>query len=140
MSSNRKFRKVRKGKISGNATRGYKINFGDFAVKSLEPHRITARQIEAARRTLSRHFRRACKIWKRIVPTVPVSKKPQDVRMGKGKGSIEYYVAKVKPGTIIFEWKGVNKEKSIEAFKKVSAKLPVKLSLVTSSTFVDYSS
>ena len=97
-----KFRKMHKGRISGNAKGGFNLNFGSYGLKSLEPSRVTARQIEAARRAMTRHMKRAGRVWIRIFPDVPVSKKPTEVRMGKGKGSVEYWAAKVKPGRMMF--------------------------------------
>src|SRR2546421_2109611 len=103
-----KFRKAFKGRIRGAAKAGYELNYGQFGLKALEPERITARQIEAARRALTRHMRRAGRVWIRIFPDVPVSKKPTEVRMGKGKGAPEFWVARVKPGRILFEIDGVS--------------------------------
>ena len=110
-----KFRKMHKGRISGNAKGGFALNFGSYGLKSLEPSRVTARQIEAARRAMTRHMKRAGRVWIRIFPDVPVSKKPTEVRMGKGKGSVEFWAAKVKPGKIMFEIDGVAKNLAKEA-------------------------
>lgn len=121
-----KFKKAFKGRIHGKAKRGFEIAFGSFALKTLEPERINAKQIEAARKAINRHLKRTGKLWIRVFPDKPVSKKPTDVRMGKGKGSVEYYVCVVKPGRIIFELGSVTKEQALGAFSKAAAKLPVK--------------
>ena len=126
-----KFRKMHKGRISGNAKGGFALNFGSYGLKSLEPSRVTARQIEAARRAMTRHMKRAGRVWIRIFPDVPVSKKPTEVRMGKGKGSVEYWAAKVKPGRVTFAIDGVSIEVSREALSLASAKLPVKCKIVS---------
>src|SRR5580698_2168993 len=110
-----KFRKAFKGRIHGNAKGGFALNFGEFGLKALEPERVTARQIEAARRALTRHMKRAGRVWIRIFPDVPVSKKPIEVRMGKGKGAPELWVARVKPGRVIFEIDGVTVQTAKEA-------------------------
>ncbi len=120
-----KFRKAHKGRIHGMAKGGSDLSFGSFGLKATEPGRITARQIEAARRALTRHIKRAGKVWIRIFPDVPVSKKPTEVRMGKGKGSPEYWMCRVKPGRIMFELDGVPSELAKEAFELASAKLPI---------------
>lgn len=120
-----KFRKAHKGRIKGNAKGGFDLNFGAYGLKAVEPGRITARQIEAARRAMTRHIKRTGKVWIRIFPDVPVSKKPTEVRMGKGKGSPEYWVAKVKPGRIMFEMDGVPGPLAKEAFDRAAAKLPI---------------
>lgn len=125
-----KFRKAFKGRIHGNAKGGTELNFGSFGLKAVEPERITARQIESARRAISRHIRRVGKLWIRIFPDVPVSKKPADVRMGSGKGSPEYFVAKVKPGRVLFELDGVPQELAREAFGRAAAKLPIKTKFI----------
>lgn len=125
-----KFRKAHKGRIHGNAKGGTLLNFGSFGLKSLEPERITSRQIEAARRAIMRHIKRAGRLWIRIFPDVPVSKKPAEVRMGKGKGSPEYWVCRVKPGRIMFELSGVPEDLARSAFELASAKLPVKTKFV----------
>jgi len=120
-----KFRKAHKGRIHGNAKGGTQLNFGAYGLKATTPARITARQIEAARRAITRHLRRAGRVWIRIFPDVPVSTKPAEVRMGKGKGNPEYWVARVKPGRIMFEIDGVNSDLATEALKLASAKLPL---------------
>ena len=120
-----KFRKAHKGRIHGNAKGGTQLNFGAFGLKATSPARITARQIEAARRAITRHLRRSGRVWIRIFPDVPVSTKPAEVRMGKGKGNPEYWVARVKPGRIMFEIDGVNGDLATEALKLASAKLPI---------------
>ena len=120
-----KYRKRQKGRIHGMAKGGAMLNFGSYGLKAAAPARITARQIEAARRTITRRMRRAGKVWIRIFPDVPVSTKPAEVRMGKGKGSPEYWVAKVKPGRIMFELDGVPETVARDAFALASAKLPI---------------
>ena len=125
-----KFRKAHKGRIHGNAKGGTSLNFGAFGLKALQPERITARQIEAARRAITRHIKRQGRVWIRIFPDVPVSQKPTEVRMGKGKGSPEYYACRVKPGRIIFEIDGVSEEIAREALYKASAKLPIKTKFI----------
>ncbi|WP_259780394.1 50S ribosomal protein L16 [Aestuariispira ectoiniformans] len=126
-----KFRKAHKGRIHGNAKGGTSLNFGGFGLKALEPGRITARQIEAARRALTRHIKRQGKVWIRIFPDVPVSQKPAEVRMGKGKGTPEYWAARVKPGRIMFEMDGVQGETARRAFELAAAKLPIKCKVVS---------
>ena len=125
-----KFRKAHKGRIHGIETRATNLNFGDFGLKSLSPERITARQIEAARRAISRYMKRAGKIWIRVFPDVPVTQKPAEVRQGKGKGNLEYYVFRVKPGRIIFEIDGVSEEVARRAFELGAAKLPINTKFV----------
>lgn len=120
-----KFRKAHKGRIHGVATKGTSLNFGEFGLKALDPERITARQIEAARRAITRHMKRAGRVWIRIFPDVPVSKKPAEVRQGKGKGSVEYWVCRVKPGRILFEIDGVSEDIARRAFELGAAKLPI---------------
>ena len=120
-----KFRKQFKGRIHGTAKGGTNIDFGEFGLKATEPERVTARQIEAARRAITRHMKRAGRVWIRIFPDVPVSKKPTEVRMGKGKGSIEYWCARVHPGRIMFEIGGVPEDIAREALRLGAAKLPV---------------
>ena len=120
-----KFRKAHKGRIHGNAKGGTQLNFGAYGLKATTPARVTARQIEAARRAITRHLRRAGRVWIRIFPDVPVSTKPAEVRMGKGKGNPEYWVARVKPGRIMFEIDGVAPDLATEALKLASAKLPL---------------
>jgi len=126
-----KYRKAHKGRIHGNAKGGYELNFGEYGLKALQPERITARQIEAARRAISRHVKRAGRLWIRVFPDVPVSAKPAEVRMGKGKGSVEFWACRVKPGRIMFELDGVPAELAKEAFERASAKLPVKTKFVS---------
>ncbi|HEX2215099.1 MAG TPA: 50S ribosomal protein L16 [Xanthobacteraceae bacterium] len=121
-----KFRKAHKGRIHGNAKAGTQLNFGQFGLKALEPERVTARQIEAARRAMTRHMKRAGRVWIRVFPDVPVSKKPIEVRMGKGKGAPEYWVCRVAPGRILFELDGVSTELAKEALALAAAKLPIK--------------
>ena len=125
-----KFRKQHKGRIHGNAKGGTDLNFGTFDLKALEPERITARQIEAARRAMTRHMKRAGRVWIRIFPDVPVSSKPAEVRMGKGKGSPEYWACRVKPGRIMFEVDGVSEDIAREAMRLAAAKLPIKCRFV----------
>jgi large subunit ribosomal protein L16 len=126
-----KFRKAHKGRIHGTAKGGFELNFGSYGLKAVEPGRITARQIEAARRAITRHMKRVGKVWIRVFPDVPVSRKPAEVRMGSGKGSPEYWVARIHPGRIMFEIDGVQKNLAIEAFALASAKLPIKARVVT---------
>lgn len=125
-----KFRKAHKGRIHGVASSGAELSFGQFGLKALEPDRVTARQIEAARRALTRHMKRAGRVWIRIFPDLPVSSKPAEVRMGSGKGSPEYWVARVKPGRIMFEIDGVNQQTAREALTLAAAKLPIKTRFV----------
>ena len=125
-----KYRKAFKGSIKGVATRGCLVSFGNFGLKALEPERITARQIEAARRAITRHLRRVGKLYIRIYPDIPVTKKPADVRMGSGKGGLEYFIVRVKPGNILFELDGVPEDLAKRAFELASDKLPVKTSFV----------
>jgi len=126
-----KFRKAHKGRIHGVAKGGTALNFGSHGLKAQEPMRVTARQIEAARRAITRHMKRAGRVWIRIFPDVPVSKKPTEVRMGKGKGTPEYWVAKVKPGRVMFEIDGVPHDVAKEALELGAAKLPLKVRMVT---------
>ena len=121
-----KFRKAHKGRIHGIATSGTDLSFGQFGLKAMEPDRVTARQIEAARRALTRHMKRAGRVWIRVYPDVPVSKKPIEVRMGKGKGTPELWVVRVKPGRILFEVDGIPLAVAREALGLAAAKLPVK--------------
>ncbi|MBA5777918.1 50S ribosomal protein L16 [Stappia sp. F7233] len=125
-----KFRKQHKGRIHGVAKGGTDLNFGAFGLKAVEPERITARQIEAARRAMTRHMKRAGRVWIRIFPDVPVTKKPTEVRMGKGKGSVEYWACRVKPGRVMFEIDGVSEEIAREAMRLAAAKLPIKCRFV----------
>jgi large subunit ribosomal protein L16 len=131
MPKKTKYRKVRKGKIRGNATRGSHIAFGDYALQSLDMERITSRQIESARQAMTRYIKRGGKIWIRIFPHTPVSRKPQDVKMGSGKGNPEFFVAKVRPGTVLFEMQGVEEEVAREAMRLAAHKLPVKTRFLT---------
>ena len=126
-----KYRKSQRGRMSGKATRGSSVSFGDFGLKAMEPHWITSRQIEACRVALTRKMKRDGKVWIRIFPDKPVSKKPLETRMGKGKGAPEFWVAVVKPGRIMFEVSGVSKELASEALKLCSYKLPIKTKVVT---------
>ena len=130
MPNRTKHRKVRKGRITGVATSGNYIAFGDFALQSLGSERITSRQIEASRQAMTRYIKRGGKIWIRIFPHTPVTRKPQDVKMGSGKGNPEFFVAKVRPGTILFEMQGVSEEIAREAMRLASHKLPIKTKFV----------
>ena len=125
-----KFRKQFKGRIRGVAKGGTELNFGQFGLKAMEPDRVTARQIEAARRALTRHMKRAGRVWIRVFPDVPVSSKPTEVRMGKGKGAPEYWAARIAPGRIMFELDGVPAELAREALDLAAAKLPIKTRFV----------
>ena len=125
-----KFRKAHKGRIKGVATSGANLDFGQFGLKAMEPERVTARQIEAARRALTRHMKRSGRVWIRVYPDVPVSKKPAEVRMGSGKGAPEFWVTRVKPGRIIFEIDGVTVQLAKEALSLAAAKLPIKTRFV----------
>ena len=125
-----KFRKQHKGRIHGLAKGGSTLSFGSYGLKALSPERVTARQIEAARRAITREMKRAGRVWIRIFPDVPVSDKPAEVRMGKGKGAIEFWVARVKPGRIMFEAEGIDEETARRAFALGAAKLPVKSKFV----------
>ena len=126
-----KFRKQHKGRIHGPAKAGTSLNFGAYGLKALEPERLNAREIEAARRAITRHMKRAGRVWIRIFPDVPVTKKPAEVRMGSGKGSIELWCARVKPGRIMFELDGVPDQVAREALVLGAAKLPIKTRIVT---------
>jgi large subunit ribosomal protein L16 len=125
-----KFRKAHKGRIKGVATSGTDLAFGQYGLKALEPDRVSARQIEAARRAMTRHMKRAGRVWIRIYPDVPVSKKPLEVRMGSGKGAPEYWVCRVKPGRVLFELDGVSVQLAREALALAAAKLPIKTRFV----------
>ncbi|NJL06885.1 MAG: 50S ribosomal protein L16 [Bacteroidales bacterium] len=125
-----KFRKAHKGRIRGVASSGTALNFGQFGLKAMEPERVTARQIEAARRAMTRHMKRAGRVWIRVFPDVPVSKKPAEVRMGSGKGAPELWVVRVHPGRILFEIDGVSSELAREALLLAAAKLPIKTRFV----------
>jgi large subunit ribosomal protein L16 len=131
MPRKQKYRKVFKGRVKGPAGVGNHIAYGDFALQSLEDKRLSARQIEAARQAMTRHTKRGGYIWIRIFPHTPVTKKPQDTKMGSGKGSPEYFVAKVKPGTILFEMQGVSLETAREAMRLAAHKLPIKTKFIT---------
>jgi len=126
-----KFRKQHKGRNRGLASRGNKVSFGEFGLQSIDHGRLTARQIEAARRAVTRHVKRGGKIWIRVFPDKPITKKPLEVRMGKGKGSVEYWVALIKPGSMLYEIQGVPEDLAREAFKLAAAKLPVKTTFVS---------
>ena len=125
-----KFRKAHKGRIRGTATSGATLSFGQFGLKAMAPERLTARQIEAARRALTRHMKRAGRVWIRVFPDVPVSKKPAEVRMGSGKGAPEFWAARVKPGRVLFELDGVPVQVAREALELAAAKLPIKTRFV----------
>ena len=125
-----KFRKMHKGRIRGEAKGGSDLNFGTFGLKALEPERVTARQIEAARRAMTRHIKRQGRVWIRIFPDTPISAKPIEVRMGKGKGSVDRWAAKVKPGRIMFELDGVTDDIAREALRLAAMKLPIKTRVV----------
>jgi len=125
-----KFRKMQKGRMNGKAYRGSTVTFGEFGMKALEPGWISSRQIEAARIAITRHAKRGCKVWIRIFPDKPITKKPAETRMGKGKGALEYWVAVVKPGRILYEMSGVSEELAKEAFRLASHKLPLETRFV----------
>ena len=132
-----KYRKQQKGRVRGVATRGHSIEFGSFGIKSLEPGRITSRQIEAARIAMTRAMKREGQVWIRIFPDKPITKKPAEVRMGKGKGAPEYWVACVKPGTIIFESGGITKAVAHESLRLAAQKLPVKSKIVVKHDYAE---
>ncbi|MBP9791853.1 MAG: 50S ribosomal protein L16 [Rickettsiales bacterium] len=125
-----KYRKAHKGKIHGLAKGGTSLLFGSYGIKSVDPERVTARQIEAARRAIVRYLRKAGRMWIRVFPDLPVTQKPAEVRMGSGKGSVEYWACRVKPGRILFEVEGISEDEAKEAFAKASAKLPVRTRFV----------
>ena len=125
-----KYRKAFKGRIHGHASRAVKLNYGQFGLKATQPERIIGKQIEAARVALTRHMKRQGRVWTRMFPNIPVSKKPTEVRMGKGKGSPEFWACRVKPGRILFEVDGVTEEIAREALYKASAKLPIKCKFI----------
>ena len=125
-----KYRKAFKGRISGAAKGGFNLDFGAFGLKAMEPDRLTARQIEAARRAITRHMKRAGRVWIRVFPDVPVSKKPAEVRMGSGKGAPEFWAARVKPGRVLFELAGVDEALAREALRLAGQKLPIKVKFV----------
>ncbi|MFZ9507545.1 MAG: 50S ribosomal protein L16 [Burkholderiaceae bacterium] len=127
----RKYRKEQKGRNKGLATRGASVAFGDFGLKATGRGRLTARQIEAARRAMTRHIKRGGRVWIRIFPDKPISKKPAEVRMGNGKGNPEYYVAEIQPGKVLYEMDGVNEQLAREAFALAAAKLPISTTFVT---------
>lgn len=128
-----KFRKQHKGRIKGEASRGAELSFGDFGLQALEPGKITARQIEAARIAMTRHIKRGGRVWIKIFPDHPVTKKPLEVRMGKGKGNVEFYVAYVKPGRVLYEMDGVTPEVATEALNLAASKLPIRTKLLIKS-------
>lgn len=130
-----KFRKLHKGRIRGFAKGGSDLNFGTYGLKAATPERVTARQIEAARRAMTRHMKRQGRVWIRIFPDTPVTSKPVEVRMGKGKGSVEFWVAVVKPGRVLFEVSGVPMETAKEALRLAAQKLPVKTKFIISRDF-----
>lgn len=125
-----KYRKQQKGRNRGLAQRGSKVSFGEIGLKAISRGRITARQIEAARRAMTRHIKRGGKIWIRVFPDKPISKKPLEVRMGKGKGSVEYWVAQIQPGKVLYEMEGVSESIAREALQLAAAKLPIKTTIV----------
>ncbi|MGD2075473.1 MAG: 50S ribosomal protein L16 [Gammaproteobacteria bacterium] len=125
-----KFRKQQKGRNRGLATSGNRVSFGEFALKATTRGQLTARQIEAARRAITRQVKRGGKLWIRIFPDVPITKKPIEVRQGKGKGNVEYWVAKIQPGRVLYEMEGVSEEQAREAFRLAAAKLPVRTTFV----------
>ena len=127
----RKYRKEQKGRNKGLATRGASVAFGEFGLKATGRGRLTARQIEAARRAMTRHIKRGGRAWIRIFPDKPISKKPAEVRMGNGKGNVEYYVAEIQPGKVLYEMDGVNEQLAREAFALAAAKLPIATTFVT---------
>ena len=126
-----KFRKQQKGRNRGLALRGAKVSFGEYGLQATTRGRLTARQIEAARRAITRHVKRGAKVWIRVFPDKPITKKPLEVRQGKGKGNVEYWVAQVKPGTVLYEMEGVGEELAREAFRLAGAKLPVRTTFAT---------
>ena len=128
-----RFRKQQKGRNRGLASRGNKVSFGEFGLKATGRGRLTARQIEAARRAMTRHARRGGKVWIRVFPDKPITKKPLEVRQGKGKGSVEYWVAQIKPGRVLYEMEGVSEEVARRAFELAAAKLPFSTTMVTRS-------
>ncbi len=125
-----KFRKQQKGRNRGLALRGNKVSFGEYGLQAIERGRITARQIEAARRAINRHVKRGATVWIRIFPDKPITEKPLEVRQGKGKGNVEYYVAQVQPGRMLYEMAGVSEDLTREALRRAAAKLPVKTKIV----------
>ena len=133
MPNKTKYRKVRKGRIKGVASKANKLNYGKYGLQAMQAERISSRQIEASRQAMTRYIKRGGKIWIRIFPHTPVTQKPQDVKMGSGKGNPEYFAAKVKPGTIIFEMDGVSMEQAKEAMRLASHKLPIKTKFISKS-------
>ena len=131
MPNKTKYRKVRKGKIKGVASKAHDLAFGKYGIQSMQPKRISSRQIEAARQAMTRYTKRGGVIWIRIFPHTPVTKKPQDVKMGGGKGNPEYFAAKVKPGTVLFEMDGVSEQEAREAMRLAAHKLPVKTRFIS---------
>jgi len=125
-----KYRKAHKGRIHGKSKGGFDLNFGQYGLKATEPGRVTARQLEAARRAVTRHMKRLGRIWCRVFPDVPVSRKPAEVRMGSGKGTPEFWVVRIHPGRILFELDGVPRDLAIEGFQLAAAKLPIKTRIV----------
>jgi large subunit ribosomal protein L16 len=128
---NTKYRKQQKGRLRGLAQRGNRISFGEYGLKATTGGRVTARQVEAARRAITRHVKRGARVWIRVFPDKPVSKKPLEVRQGKGKGNVEYWVALIKPGTVLYEMEGVTEEIAREAMRLAAAKLPVQTAFAT---------
>ena len=126
-----KFRKQQKGRNRGLALRGSKVSFGEYALKATDRGRMTSRQIDAARRTITRHVKRGGKLWIRVFPDVPITKKPIEVRQGKGKGNVEYWVCQIQPGRVLYEMEGVSEEIAREAFRLAAAKLPIATTVVT---------
>lgn len=137
MPKKTKFRKMMKGRMNGKSYRGSEVSFGDFALKALEPGWITSRQIEAARVAMTRHVKRGCKVWIRIFPDKPITKKPAETRMGKGKGAPEYWVAVVKPGRILYEMSGTREAVAKEAMRLASHKLPIATKFVSRQGVLD---
>jgi large subunit ribosomal protein L16 len=131
MPKRTKFRKVQKGRNRGLAQVGNKVSFGDYGLKAMERGRMTSRQIEAGRRVMTRHVKRGAKIWIRVFPDKPITNKPLEVRMGKGKGSVEYWVAQIQPGRVLYEIQGVDEKLARQAFELAAAKLPFKTQVVT---------
>ncbi len=125
-----KYRKQQKGRLRGEASRGNKVSFGEYGLQSTDRGRVTARQIEAARRAMTRHVKRGGKVWIRVFPDKPISKKPLEVRMGSGKGNVEYWVAQVKPGHVLYEMEGVPEDIARQAFRLAAAKLPIRTTFV----------
>lgn len=131
-----RYRKAHRGRMKGKASRGNRVSFGEFGLQALEPSWITSRQIEAARRAIVRHVKRGGKLWIRVFPDKPVTKKPAETRMGSGKGSVDHWVAVVKPGRVLFEIAGVREEMAREAFRLASHKLPIKTQFITREEFL----